>query len=181
MLQWFIRFPELAEITEFNESSDLFRKNSHVCLAALVQTSTIISGRNSDLVSMLTSIIRPKRSGTRTSHKYNHGFCVRSIILIESQKLSHPVGALVDNGVKNLFLDPDSRYCGHYIECAVADLCSKPFGRSLPSGFNFLHFHFHAVFGKIRVGAWVGNSGSPADYEMHPWKSGFSSDVIVYF
>ena len=28
MLQWFIRFPELAEITEFIESSALFRKNS---------------------------------------------------------------------------------------------------------------------------------------------------------
>ena len=30
MLQWFIRFPEFAEITEFNESSAPFRKNSNV-------------------------------------------------------------------------------------------------------------------------------------------------------
>ena len=28
MLQWFIRFPELAELTEFNESSASFRENS---------------------------------------------------------------------------------------------------------------------------------------------------------
>ena len=30
MLQWFIRFPEFAEITEFNESSAPFSKNSNV-------------------------------------------------------------------------------------------------------------------------------------------------------
>ena len=28
MLQWFIRFPEFAEFTEFKESSVPFRKNS---------------------------------------------------------------------------------------------------------------------------------------------------------
>ena len=28
MLQWFIRFPEFTEITEFNETSTPFRKNS---------------------------------------------------------------------------------------------------------------------------------------------------------
>ena len=30
MFQWFIRFPEFSEITEFNESSASFRKNSTV-------------------------------------------------------------------------------------------------------------------------------------------------------
>ena len=35
MLQWFIRFPEFAEITEFNESYAPFRKNSNNLLYAI--------------------------------------------------------------------------------------------------------------------------------------------------
>ena len=31
MLQWFIRFPKFAEITEFNETFAPFRKNSFDC------------------------------------------------------------------------------------------------------------------------------------------------------
>ena len=37
MLQWFTKFPDLAEITEFNESSTPFRKNSIVLTSMAVE------------------------------------------------------------------------------------------------------------------------------------------------
>ena len=41
MLQWFIRFPEFAEFTEFNDSFVPFRKNSIVSPIAVVLVNNI--------------------------------------------------------------------------------------------------------------------------------------------
>ena len=41
MLQWFIRFPEFAEINEFNESSAPIRKNFNVTAKILQKILTI--------------------------------------------------------------------------------------------------------------------------------------------
>ena len=50
MLQWFIKFPEFTEITEFNESSAPFRKNSlwrlSVTLRTVLLLGTLFTGQN---------------------------------------------------------------------------------------------------------------------------------------
>ena len=55
MLQWFIKFPELAEFTEFNKSSAPFRKNSNIADLVLAEQSEVYPLMSSPISNLLTN------------------------------------------------------------------------------------------------------------------------------
>ena len=83
MLRWFIRFIEFAEITEFNESSAPFRKNSNVLW--IVRLADRKLQKSNPMVSMLfttSALTRRSCSPTNVNNSTKSWLGVRPLVMI---------------------------------------------------------------------------------------------------